>query len=326
VEYYNYNIELPFSKKVVAFREINTNEQMALAKANLSFNNSKDNYFPFNNFVLTTVKNILENKNDFDKINIVDYMLFLTKLRIVSIGNIITLTTESKNKEFKSTKTTIDLNVFLKNLYSCTTEALVDSILLENNVEVKLGWPTVESVKLFQDLLTLEKNQYQIFNETYHEFIEYIKINNKKISFNDFNLKQKIDLMDELSISMIKKIKDRVLDCVKYVLTYYLFGISTFKNYTFNFFNLNFIDYIRLFYSNDVRAIYQEISYLARSGITPEYVLSISPSERKIYSTLVQEAKKMENKQDNYDFNKINSNSSRAVQDLALEFGDSPPK
>jgi len=109
VEYYNYNIELPFSKKVVAFREINTNEQMALAKANLSFNNSKDNYFPFNNFVLTTVKNILENKNDFDKINIVDYMLFLTKLRIVSIGNIITLTTESKNKEFKSTKTTIDI-------------------------------------------------------------------------------------------------------------------------------------------------------------------------------------------------------------------------
>jgi hypothetical protein len=326
VEYYNYNIELPFSKKVVAFREINTNEQMALAKANLSFNNSKENYFPFNNFVLTTVKNILENKNDFDKINIVDYMLFLTKLRIVSIGNIITLTTESKNKEFKSTKTTIDLNVFLKNLYSCATEALVDSILLENNIEVKLGWPTVRSIKLFQDLLTLEKNQYQIFNETYHEFIEYIKINDKKISFNDFSLKQKIDLMDELSISMIKKIKDKVLDCIKYVLTYDLFGISTFKDYTFNFFNLNFIDYIRLFYSNDVRAIYQEISYLAKSGITPEYVLGISPSERKIYSTLVQEAKKMENKQDNYDFNKINSNSSRAVQDLALEFGDSPPK
>ena len=87
MQYYNYSAELPFSKKTLKFREITTEEQLILAKANLSFPNDKTNYFDFNNFVIETLSNCIENKNDFKKLNIIDFVLFLTKIRIISIGN-----------------------------------------------------------------------------------------------------------------------------------------------------------------------------------------------------------------------------------------------
>lgn len=326
MDFFNYSTELPFSKRIIKFRELKTREQIALAKANLSFPNNKNNHLDYYDFVLKTINNCLEESGSLNDVNIMDYVLFVTKLRIVSIGNIIELITESKNREISKVKTKLNLNEFLKNLYVSSTEALVDDIIEENEIQVKIGWPMTHSVSLFQRLLNDNKSQYQIFAESFHEFVEQITYKDVKISFLSFTTEQKITLMEKLSVSLIKKIQERVLEVLKFLMNYDLWSVSTFEGYNFNIYSLNFIDFIRLFFSYDIKSIYQEIYYMGKEGISPEYILNLSPSERKIHLSIIEESKKTEKDESSYDYNEIDKNSSSAVEDLALEFDDIPPK
>jgi hypothetical protein len=321
VEYYNYSTDLPFSKKILRFRELSSKDQIMLAKANLSLDNSKENYYEFNRFVIKIVKNCLEKPEDFDNINIIDYILFVTKLRIVSVGSIINLVSESKNKEFKSVKTQLDLNIFLKNLYNVCIEAMIDDIVKENNIEIKINWPSIGSIKFFQDLLLSNKSEYQLFAESFQEFIEYVKINDTLIPFINFTTEQKITITDKISISLLKQVKEKIIEALKFIMAYDLWEISAFKNYNFNFYTLNYTDSIRLFFSNDIKSLFQEIYYMAKEGLTPEYLLKLSPLERKIHFNIIEEIKRSQNNETSYDFEKINKTSSE-LEDLALEFGD----
>jgi len=322
VKYYNYSTELPFSKKNLKFREITSKEQIILAKANLSFENSKENHCEFNEFVIQIIKNCLEKPEDFDDINIIDYVLFITKLRIISVGNIIELMTESQNPEFKNAKTTLNLNIFLKNLYESAMEAIIDNVVSENDVEIGLNWPNIKSIKIFQKILLENKSEYEMFSDSFQEFVEYIKIKDKKISFLKFNTEQKIEIIEKLSVSLIKKAQEKVLDALKFIMNYDLWQVSSFKNQNFNFYNLNYTNIIRLFFSNNIKNIFQEIYYMAKEGLPPSYVQEISPIERKIHLNLIEDSKRTENNETSYDFNKINKNSSKELQDLALEFDD----
>lgn len=322
MQYYNYNAELPFSKKTLKFRELYTEEQIALAKANLSFPISKQNHFDFNNFVLDIIYNCIENKDDIKNLNIIDYVLFLTKLRIISVGNSIELTSQSKNQKIK---TKINLNDFLKNLYSASIEALVEDIIIENNVEIKISWPKIDSIKMFQNLLNQEKNQYQIFVDSFQEFIEYIKIDDKKILLSNYNQSQKIKIIEKLSVSIIKKLQEKILESLRFLMNADLWNVSTFKEHTFNFYSLNFIDFIRLFFSYDIKYIFQEICYMSAKGLSSEYILKLSPIERKIHFSIIQEQNKVDESATENNQNQINLNSSKALQDLALEFGDVAP-
>jgi hypothetical protein len=319
VEYYNYSTELPFSNKKVKFKEITTEQQIALSKANLSFPKTKENYFDYNNFVLKTIKECLETPDDFDNINIIDYVLFITKLRIVSIGSSIEFITKTENAEFKTAKTTINLNLFLKNLYYGAVEAIKDNLITENNIEIKLCWPTIKSIKVFQDIID---NDFKVVFDSFQEFIEYIKIGDKKIIFSNFDSIQKNEIFCKISVSLIKKVQELVLENVKKLNQCDLFMVESFKNNTFNLYTLSFIDFIRLFFSYDVKSLYEEIFYMAGENLPPEYVLKLSPAERKVYSSIIVEARKRkENNQNDGVNNMIKSNASKSVQDLALEFG-----
>lgn len=319
MEYYNYSTELPFSNKKVKFKEITTEQQIALSKANLSFPKTKENYFDYNNFVLKTIKECLETPDDFDNINIIDYVLFITKLRIVSIGSSIEFITKTENAEFKTAKTTINLNLFLKNLYYGAVEAIKDNLITENNIEIKLCWPTIKSIKVFQDIID---NDFKVVFDSFQEFIEYIKIGDKKIIFSNFDSIQKNEIFCKISVSLIKKVQELVLENVKKLNQCDLFMVESFKNNTFNLYTLSFIDFIRLFFSYDVKSLYEEIFYMAGENLPPEYVLKLSPAERKVYSSIIVEARKRkENNQNDGVNNMIKSNASKSVQDLALEFG-----
>jgi hypothetical protein len=321
VEYYNYSTDLPFSKKVLRFRELSSKDQIMLAKANLSLQNSKENYYEFNRFVIKIVKNCLEKPEDFDNINLIDYILFVTKLRIISMGSIINLVSESNNKEFKTVKTQLDLNIFLKNIYNVSIEAMIDDIIQENNIEIKINWPNIDSIKFFQDLLLSNKTEYELFADSFQEFIEYVKIKDILIPFLKFTTDQKIAIIDKLSISLLKKVKEKILEALKFMMAYDLWEISTFKNYNLNFYTLNYTDFIRLFFSNDIKSLFQEIYYMAKEGLSPDYLLKLSPLERRIHFNIIEETKRSQNNETSYDFEKINKGSSE-LEDLALEFGD----
>lgn len=325
MEYYNYITELPFSKKTLKYRELSTKEQLALGKTNLAIPNNKNNHYDFNNFVISVLKNCLENPNDLDDINIIDYVLFITKIRIISIGNVIELISENDDSDVKTVKTTIDLNLFLKNLYITSFKALEENTINYNNIEIKFAWPNINCIKFFQDLYITYDNHYKLFINSYQEFIEYIKIDDNKIVLKNFKNDEKLKILENLSVSIIRKIQEKVLKMISDLNEENIWGLNNFKNYKFNFYNLSFVDFIRLFFSYDIKSLYKELYFMSINGLSPNYVMNISPAERKIYMAIIEEKKKAESDRSSFDFDKINANSSKEVQDLALEFGDTPP-
>lgn len=323
MNYYNYNIDLPFSKKNINFREINTNEQIALSKATIIFSKNKES-LNYNNFIVNVIKNCVENEKDFLNLNIIDYILLLTKLRIVSIGSGIELQSEATDKNVKNVKITLDLNLFLKNLYEGSLKALEKDIIKEKEIEIKLKWPSLNSLNVF--VKNKSQNDFELFINSYQEFIDYIKVDKEIINFKTFTSNQKIKILENLSISLIKKLQESTIEMLNSLKSYDLWGISILKDYTFHIYDLGFVDFIRLFFTYDLKSLYKEIYYFSNANLPPDYILKISQSERKIYSSIIEEHQRtMENKETKYDFEKINKSSNKTVEDLALEFGDTPP-
>ena len=105
MEYYNYSVDLPYTKTKIYYREVNTQEQLLLAKANVSISNNKESLYDYSQFSFEVILNCVKNKEDFYKINIVEYVLFLVKLRIISIGA--TMDFLLKTEDNSKTKTKI---------------------------------------------------------------------------------------------------------------------------------------------------------------------------------------------------------------------------
>lgn len=314
MDYYNYSLDLPHTKIKLHHRELNTNEQIALAKANLTLSNSKESLFDYHNFILNVLKNCVKNFEDIQNITIIEYVLFLVKLRILSVGN--TIEFLLKNSEQK-TKIQLDLKSYLTNLYKSSIffeDSNNNNTITENNIVIKLNWPTLKSINLFNEFIISEKNIYESINESIQEFIEYIKINDKKIQFNFFNSKQKNSLLDSLPMHLKLKTQNKIFEALKELITFEIFNIPMFKDQRFNIYNLSFIEHLKMIFSYDIKSIYFEIYFLASCNINPEYTLKLSPSERKIYMSLIQEQRTKKDSD-------INQTSS-AVKDLALEFGE----
>ena len=297
-------------------------EQIALSKATISYSKNKNEAFNYNHFVINVIKNCVENYKDFFDLTIIDYVLFLTKIRILSVGSIIELLTESENQDVKNVKITLDLNIFLKNLYEGSLKALENNIIKEDRFEIKISWPPMTSMLFF--VKDKEEKDYEMFLNSYQEFIEYIKIGNKMITFKNFTPKQKVEVLGKVPTSINQKIQEKIINALNFLKEYNLWNIPILKNYTFYFYGLGFVDFIRLFFTYDLKSLYKEIYYFANANLPPEYILKISQAERKIYSAIIEEHQRTtQNKETKYDFETINKN--RSVEDLALEFDDTPP-
>jgi hypothetical protein len=316
VEYYNYSLDLPHTKIKLHHRELNTKEQIALAKANLTIANTKESLIDYHNFILSVLKNCVGNFNDIENITIIEYVLFLVKLRILSVGNVIEFLMKDSERK---TKIQLDLKSYLTNLYRASSffENEENSIIIENNIIIKINWPIVKSINVFNEFLINDKNIYESINDSIQEFIEYIKIDNKKIQFNSFNSKQKNDLLDSLPMHLKLISQNKIFNALKELITSEIFNVSIFKEQRFNIYNLSFMEHIKMFFSYDVKSIYSEIYFLASCNINPEYTDNLSPSERKVYISIIQEQR---SKRDG-----SNDQNSNAIRDLALEFGEQVP-
>jgi hypothetical protein len=330
MNYYNYSVDLPYTKTKIGYRELNTQEQLLLAKANISFSNDKESIYGYNEFAFDVVLNCIKNKEDFKKINIIEYVMFLIKLRIVSIGSTIDFLLKTETESKTKTKIQIDLKKYIINLYEATKyfELEDNSILNDKNVEIKINWPNIKSIKTFNDLSV--KNEYEIINDSLCEYIEYVKIKNDKLLFLELDHESKIKLFEKIPLSVKSKIQTKILESLKILSEYKLFGISFFDEYIFNFYNLSFIEHIKMFFSYDLKSLYQEIFFLSSYKLTPEYILSISHAERRIYSSIIEEQNKKQEKDSSSDIpdSQLEGNSaySESIKNLALEFGDNLPK
>jgi hypothetical protein len=193
----------------------------------------------------------------------------------------------------------------------------------ENKIDNKIK--TVKEEDKCQTIIIAK--HYNILKDLEDDNDKTIYFDNKYDSTNysiiDDYLNQQSNMPPEEFIEFLaKKIQEKILNALKYLSSFDLWQISTFKNQNFNFFSLNYTNFIRLFFSLNIKNMFQEIYYLAKEGLAPEYVLNISPVERRLHLNIIEEANRKDNNETAYDFNKINKNSSKELEDLALEFGD----
>lgn len=330
MSFFNYTLDLPYTKIKIKYREINTKEQIYLAKANLSFPNTKESYIDYNNFLLSLLTNCIDNFEDFKKINIVEYVLFLTKLRIISVGNTMEFVMENDSKV--KTKIKINLNSYLLKLYEASNFFENDENIIKNeNIEVKLNWPSLKSIDLFNELFLKQKSEYELLDETLQEYIDWIKISDKIINFSLFDSKQKNKLLNTLPFQIKSKIQNKIIESLGKLLTEELFDVGFFKEQKFNFYNLSFLEHVKILFSNDIKSLFYEVFILSSSNISSDYIMSLSPNERKMYLSILEEQKKREDKSSSGAFDNIQDDfdpnePSQAVKDLAFEFNDDLPK
>jgi hypothetical protein len=302
-----------------------------LAKANISFSNNKESMYDYNEFIFNIILNCVKNKEDLLKINIIEYVLFLVKLRTISIGPSIEFLLKTEEDSKTKTKIQLDLRRYLLNLYNASNffESDINSILTENNIEIKINWPNIKSISTFNQLTIKYKTEYEILNNSFCEFVEYVKIGNDKIVLHDLNFTQKIELFDKFPLSVKSKIQEKIIEGTKLLFDYNLFEVSFFSDYKFNFYNLSFIEHIKIFFSYDLKSLYHEIYFLSSYKLPPEYILTISQAERKIYMSIIEEQNKKKDKQSSDvpdDIPNESSGYSDEVKKLALEFGEELPK
>ncbi len=324
--FYNYSVDLPFTKNKIIFRELNTKEQLFLSKANFTHSNDKESLYDYFLFVKKIIENCLEDKTVLNQINVIEYILFLVKLRMVSIGSKIELILNNNQKS--KTKVQIELKNYLLKLYQASEflEKEENNLIFYKNIKIKLNWPLLSSLEFFSKMIIENKSQYEIFNESIQEYVEFIEVKNKKIILKDFDIKQKTNLVDNLNLKIKNQIQEKIIEGLKILFEAEIFDVGDFKKQKFNFYNLSFIDHLKLFFSYDIKSLYQEIYLLATCNLNPEYVLNISPSERKLYFTIIEQQKKNQEKSSgNVDFLPNNTNISNDVKSLAAEFGDMPP-
>lgn len=328
MEYYNYNVDLPFTNTKIFFRELNTQEQLLITKANVTFPSERENLIEYHLYVLDVILNCVKNKNDFLKINIIEYVLFLLKLKILSVGSVIDFLLDNENKKSK-TKIQFDLKKYMLNLYNNTKELNDKSSVIElDDFKIRLTWPSLISVPYLSNSFLNSKNTYEVFKSVIFQFVDYIEIKSQKIMWIDLTNEEKLKLFERFPITLIKKIEDKVLDCVKKLIDFNLFDLDFFKSYVFNVFNLNFIEHIKLIFSYDLKSLYREIYFLASNNLNPEYVLKLSDFERKTYLTIIQEEIKRSEDQNQRESGNPNVSNeySDAVKKLAVEFNQNLSK
>jgi hypothetical protein len=321
MDYYNYSVDLPYTKCKIDFREINTQEQLLIAKANLSFSSNKESLYDYHKFILSVILNCVKDKEEFYKINIIEYVLFLIKLRSISVGSTIEFLLKGENKT--KTKIQINLKTYLLNLYNASNyfEDETNSTLIEKSIKLKLNWPNINSVFTFNNILLNDKKEYDVFNNSLFEFIEYIKINDSKILWNNLNTEEKIKLFDKFPIILKNRMEKNIIDAIKKLIEADMFDVSFFKDYKFSIYNLSFVEHIKMIFSYDLKSLFKEIYYLAVSKLPPNYVLTISDSERKMFMTIIQEQNKKQEDNSSSIAPEDSIGFSGAVKDLAVEFG-----
>lgn len=317
--FFPYKVDLPFSDKSIFYRELNTQEQLNLAKSNLIHPNRRETHSDYFDSVFSIVRNCTKKIDDLDDINIVDFIFFLAKIRLVSISNIVELNINSDSEEFKNTKINVDINFFIEKLYTITTRLMENNILKNQNIEIELGWPSIDDIKIFSMLLGEEFNDLDKVQSAMPLFVKTIKIMNRDINLNSLNYDEKKHLYGTLPFSVSSAVQEKVIDVISDLKEEDIFGFPKYIFYKFDFFNLVFVDMIKLLFLFNLTKIYQDIYILSKRNMSEEYILTLSPTERKIY--LSYENNSEEKKNPEPEITGIDEEESD-VQKLQREFGE----
>ena len=283
MEYFLHSVDLPFSKIKLFYREINTKEQLLLAKIAILYPFGEDNDIDYITAFEKIIINCIENKEDFYKLNIIDYILFLTKLRILSIGKELELEFSSKNEEGMELKSTIDLEFFMKTFYDMVLKTEFLEEIKYNNIKIKLKWPNIKTKIFF-----LENKNNLV--PTIPEFIDLMEIeDNKIVKFESFDRDQKEILFNKLPIFLKNKIQNKIIKTLKYLIDKNFFNISSMDWFKFNLYDSYYFHFLRLIFSYNLKTLYQEYYLMASKNINLSFVDMLPISDKKVYCSMIEE-------------------------------------
>jgi hypothetical protein len=281
---YLYSIELPFTNTKLKYKELSSLQQLNLCKLNILYplNNENSNFIDYSSFFKDIILKAIKNKKKFNNINIIEYILFVTKLRITSIGKDLNLLLETDSEQ--QIKVTIDLNSFIKKLYDVSKECLKDNIINIKNLKITIDWPNIEAEHIFSP-----SNEEPITSSIL-KYIKNISIENSDvIDFYKFNDTEQRNLYEKFPLSVKNYVQEKVLNMITSLSDSNLFELDIMKNFSFNFYNTSYQRFIRYLFSGNIRNIYQEYYILASKNINPSYVNSMSISERTVYCSFIEE-------------------------------------
>lgn len=328
MENFLYKVQLPFSGVSLSFKELSTKNQLDVEKLNLFYPQKIDYYLEYHNNFLKIIESCVENVEDLHSIDIIDYLLFCLKLRVISIGNDLELQVKSETEEDKYIKLKIDLQMLIQNLLTSSEQSLTERELFweDKNLKVTFGWPNIKSIQKFYNLYFSDIAFEEKVLETIPEFVKEVQIKDNIIDFNVLDEAEKEKILYLFPASVKNQIQDAILKNIKQFSSFDLFQISYFKNQKFNFFNLIYIEIIKLVFTQNLKRIYEEIFLLSNYHLNSDYVLNMSPSERKIYLSFIEAQRKSQTPPENQPINvPTPAGNARSVEDLAVEFGDVPP-
>jgi hypothetical protein len=319
VEYFLYTAEMPFSKTQLSYREINSKEQLILAKTNILFSIEDDGCLEYSRICRNIIKNCIENKKDFNKINLIEYILFLTKLRIICLGSDLELQMKSDENSTESmVKFSIDLNVFMNNLYEIALESMKDNVIEDKNIKIVLDWPNVNSEHNLLDRNS--KKELEHILSTVPDYIKNVIINDNTIDLSEYTINERVEIYEKLPISLRTQIQTLVIESIKKLSEKNVFNINRLDFFRFNFYNKAHQEFIRLLFSNDLRNIYQEYYVLASKKINPEYVDKLSIPERRVFCSFIEEEIKAREESNKSNDGVPMGNGEMGLQDLIDEF------
>jgi len=321
MSYYLHNVEMPFCGKNISFREIKSIEQLAISKANLAMPSGNNEPVLYNDFLKNIIFQCVENQEVLKELNIIEYILFATKLRMVCFGSSLELQQnleESEQKDVKKIKINVDLQTFIKNLYEASKHISSISINIQN-IEVFLNWPNHKDQNYF---FKIDNSEINSTLSSLCLFIKKIKIIDQIINMWDFSLEERENIFNNLPLSIRTKIQNEIIKALRNQTSSDLFGIKQLNDYKFSFYSTTYLELLKLFYSFDLKEIYKEYYVLAQRHIQPSYINEITTIERKLYLSIIQEEKVSRSSPG--DTGGVTPPET-TLEDLAREFGDHLP-
>lgn len=306
-----HSVELPFSKTKIFYRELNTKEQFSLAKFSVLYPYGKENNMDFSVALKKVIENCVENKEDLFKLDIIEYILFLTKIRILSVDNKIELQIKPTSEQEMLRKFNINLDDFMKSLYETSLIFVNDNKLVHNNVEIILAWPNIKSCEF------LIENNNDI-SSTLIEFIKSIKIKEKNILFNNLNNKEKNEIYDRLPLKLRKIIQDKIIKNTKVLFEKNLFNIKDLDSIKINLYDDSYLYFIKLLFSVNVKELYQQYYAFASRNINLSFVDKMTSADRRVFYSFIEE--EIKSRSEIMYNTPTNSPQTTPLQDLINEF------
>lgn len=313
MDYFLYSVDLPFSRKKIFYREINSKEQFLLAKFASLHPYGKENDIDFFIALKKIILNCVENKEDLLELNIVEYILFLVKLRILSFDRFLELEINSTSENVMKEKISIDLNTFMKNFYELSSELMENNAIEYNEIYVNLTWPDCKTIISF---LETENNDISL---TFVEYIKSLRTKEKTIMLNNFTKEEKIKIYESLPLKLKSLIFDKIIKNIERLSTGNLFNLNSLDWLNFNFYNNMYLYFIKLLFSSDIKGLYQQYYVFASRNMNLFFIDSMTTADRKVFMSLIE--KELDNKQDIINNVNTSSEGMTPLESLMDEFG-----